>query len=116
MIDENLCKDCGHKENPQRGWCYMFKDKPEYCTIWLPTHVKQAEHRANLCLKACANLSDEEVEILHTRTCSEYFQSLKAELAEARGLLEGALPFVNRTFHDHRMGIEIETFLNKGGE
>ena len=39
-------------------------------------------------INACAGLSDGEVEIFHTRNQSEYFNSLKAQLAEAVGLME----------------------------
>lgn len=32
MSNPNNCSTCGHKQNPDGGYCYMFKDEPsEVC-------------------------------------------------------------------------------------
>lgn len=32
MPNPNNCNTCKHKQNPDGGWCYMFRDEPtEVC-------------------------------------------------------------------------------------
>lgn len=28
MSSTNACEHCGHKQNPDGGWCYMFRVEP----------------------------------------------------------------------------------------
>jgi hypothetical protein len=28
MSNPNYCEHCGHKQNPDGGWCYMFRMEP----------------------------------------------------------------------------------------
>ena len=28
MKNPNACQHCGHKQNPDGGWCYMFRMEP----------------------------------------------------------------------------------------
>lgn len=37
----NNCSTCSYKENPQGGWCYMFRDEPiTVCMIHSARHNK----------------------------------------------------------------------------
>lgn len=34
MENPNNCETCKHKQHPDGGWCYMFRDEPgEVCMI-----------------------------------------------------------------------------------
>ena len=30
MSSTNACEHCGHKQNPDGGWCYMFRVEPTW--------------------------------------------------------------------------------------
>jgi hypothetical protein len=45
MSNPNRCETCNHKRTPDGGWCYMFRDEPNFdCaqhtghrrSFWLP--------------------------------------------------------------------------------